>query len=106
MQSGRLRHRITIQSRELVPNEIGEMEEEWAPLATVWASVEPARGNQYYAAKQLDAKVDGVVIMRYRSDIEPTMRIIYDGRILKIISLLTVKERKRELHIMYAEALD
>ena len=106
MQAGRLRHRIIIQSRELVENEINEMVEEWGEGFTVWASVEPVRGNQYYAAKQLDSKVDGVIIMRYRDGIEPTMRILYDDRILNIISILTVKERKRELHIMYAEALD
>jgi SPP1 family predicted phage head-tail adaptor len=106
MQAGRLRHRITVQENTPTQNEIGEWVDAWTDYATVWASVEPARGSQYYQAKQLDSKVDGTIIMRYRDDIEPTMRVIHDGRTLKIVSLLTVKERKRELHIMYSEALD
>lgn len=106
MQSGRLRHRIKIQQRTMTPNAIGEVVPVWSDYATVWASVEPATASKYYAAKQLDAKVDGVIIMRYRDGIEPTMRVVYDGRTLEIISLLTVKERNREIHIMYKEALD
>jgi len=106
MEAGRLRHRITIQSRQLIDNSILEKVEQWSDYVTVWASVEPVTGNQFYAAKQLTSGVDGKIIMRYRDGILPTMRVLYDGRILTIVSLLTVGERNREIQIFYKEALD
>jgi SPP1 family predicted phage head-tail adaptor len=106
MQSGRLRHRITIQQNIQAQNEIGEWVDDWSEFATVWAAIEPALGKEYYAAKQIDSKVDGKIRIRYLDGLEPTMRVVWQGRILHIVSLLTVQEKKREILIMYSEALD
>lgn len=106
MRSGNLRHRITIQQNTRTQNEIDEWIDGWSEFATVWAAIEPAIGKEYYAAKQIDSRVDGKIRIRYLEGLEPTMRIIWGERILNIISLMTVQERKREILIMYSEALD
>lgn len=103
---GKLRQRLTIQRAEMARNEVGEYIPAWEDWATVWAAVEPASGKNYYAAKALNADVDGRVRIRYLDGLEPTMRIIHDGRILRIISILNPNEDKREIHIMYKEDLD
>jgi len=46
------------------------------------------------------------VRIRYRADLEPTMRIKFGDRILNIISIVHPQENHRELHLMYSEALD
>lgn len=106
MGAGKYKHRITIQSCTQTENEIKEKVKTWSDFATVWALVEPATGKLYFTAKQLDSKVDGRIIMRYRTGILPTMRAVFEGRALDFVSLITVKEAKREIHIMYTEALD
>ena len=106
MKIGLLRHRVIIEKPTQGKNAIDEVVSTWSTLCTVWAAVEPAAGNVYYTAKQLDARVDGRVRIRYRGDVEPTMRIKFDGRILSIVSIVHPKENQKELHLMYAESLD
>jgi SPP1 family predicted phage head-tail adaptor len=106
MRAGDLKQRIIIQSATHAKNDIGELEDTWGTFATVWAAVEPATGSNYYASKQTEAKVDGRVRIRYRSDLDTTMRILFGSRVLTIVSILQPKENKKETHIMYTEALD
>ena len=106
MRIGQLRHRITIEKPAQGKNAIDEVVSTWSTLCTIWSAVEPAAGNVYYTAKQLDARVDGRVRIRYRGDLEPTMRIKFGDRILSIVSIVHPKENQKELHLMYAESLD
>ena len=106
MQAGKLRHRITLQKEVKSKNDFNEWVTTYTDWWTGWAEVLPSVGNAYFASKQLDAKVDGVVKMRYRTSVKPTMRIKYGNRYLSIVSIIQPQERKRELHLMYSEALD
>jgi len=106
MKAGQLRHRIVIDKQTQTKNAIDEIILTWSTFCTVWAAIEPATGQTYYAANQLEAKVDGRVRIRYRDDIEPTMRIKYGDRILNIVSIVHPQENRRELHLMYSEGLD
>ncbi len=106
MKAGQLRHRIVIEKQTQTKNAIDEIILTWSTFCTVWAAIEPATGQTYYAANQLEAKVDGRVRIRYRDDIEPTMRIKYGDRILNIVSIVHPQENRRELHLMYSEGLD
>lgn len=106
MKSGELKQRITIQQPTYTKNAIGEKIATWATWATVWAAVEPAVGNQYYAAKQADSQVTGKIRIRYIRGLQPTMRILYGDRVMNIVSIVIPKEAKREIVIYYSEVLD
>ena len=106
MKAGQLKHRIVIEKPTQVKNAIDEVILTWSTFCTVWAAIEPATGQSYYAANQLESKVDGRVRIRYRADLEPTMRIKFGDRILNIISIVHPQENHRELHLMYSEGLD
>ncbi len=106
MKAGQLRHRIVIEQPTQTKNAIDEVVLTWSTFCTVWAAIEPAIGQSYYAANQLESKVDGRVRIRYRDDLEPTMRIKFGDRILNIVSIVHPQENRRELHLMYTEALD
>lgn len=106
MKAGQLRHRITIEQQTQSKNAIDEVVLSWSTFCTVWAAIEPATGRSYYAANQFESKVDGRVRIRYRNDIEPTMRIKFGDRILSIVSIVHPQENRRELHLMYSEGLD
>jgi len=106
MRAGLLRHRLTIQTVTQIQNDFDEWVESWSDWATVWGSIEPNLGKRYFEAKQANSEVEGLIRIRYRSGVLPTMRIIYGDQIFKIISIVHLFERKRELHILYKEALD
>lgn len=106
MKSGDLRHRIILEQPVRSKNAMGEQIDTFVSVATVWAAVEPLTGTWLFQAQQADSKVSGRVRIRYREDIKPTWRILFDGRYLSIVSILNPDERKKELIIMYSEALD
>ena len=106
MKSGDLRHRIVLEQPIRSKNTIGEQIDTFTTVATVWAAVEPLTGTWLFQAQQADSKVSGRVRIRYREDIKPTWRILFDGRYLSIVSILNPDERKKELIIMYSENLD
>src|SRR4030042_4845782 len=106
MRSGDLKHQIIIQQPVKSKNAMGEWIETFETWATVWGAIEPASGATFYAARQLDSKVDGRIRIRYRTGIKPTMRILFGERVLSIVSVIQPKENHRELHLMYSEALD
>jgi SPP1 family predicted phage head-tail adaptor len=106
MRAGLLRHRLTIQEPTQTQNDFDEWVDSWGDWATVWGSIEPNLGKRYFEAKQANSEVEGLIRIRYREGIEPTMRITFGDRIFKIISIVHPFERKRELHILYKEELD
>lgn len=106
MQAGKLKHRITIQQPTVAKDSVGQEIVTWTDFKTVWAAIEPAVGNVYYTAKQLDAEVSGRIKLRYLTGLEPTMRIKYGDRYFSIVSILYPQESRKEVHIMYKEGLD
>ncbi|HEY0290692.1 MAG TPA: phage head closure protein [Pseudomonas sp.] len=81
MRAGKLRHRITFQSPGLVQDpETGEMLPGWT---TVWdkvpASVQPLSTRDLVAAQASQSEATTRVVIRYRSGVLPTMRILYRG---------------------------
>ena len=106
MRAGLLRHRLTIQIPGKSQNDFGEWIESWNDWATVWGSIEPNLGKRYFEAKQANSEVQGLIRIRYRSGVLPTMRVKYGNQIFKIISIVHPFEKKQELHILYKEALD
>lgn len=116
--AGKLRHRITIQEATTVEGDHGGTYETWLPIVdsedenysqtdydadTVWASVGPVRGREYWDVKKSNSEVEGKVIMRYRDDVTPDKRLWFKGRPLKILSVLNPAERKEYLEIYYKE---
>jgi len=106
MRAGELRHRLTFQSVTRARNAEMEFVETWADYITVWGAVLPNAGRKYYEALQANAEVSGEVRVRYRSDIDATMRIKHGTRYLRIVSIKNPQERDREMVIYYREDLD
>lgn len=106
MKAGDLRQSIILQVSQRTKNTMGEWCDSWTSWQTVYAAIEPLSGKRYLEGKQLNAEVDGVVRIRWRPGVLPTMRILFGSRILQIVSLVTPKERKESIEIYYKEALD
>ena len=83
MDAGRLDRRIVLKRRKTGTNGFGEPVDEWASLATVWASVlAVSDGERWRAGETLAAKLCRFTI-RWSSKVavlDPRDQIEYDGR--------------------------
>lgn len=104
MRAGQLRHRVTIQEPVEARNGYNEAITTWAPVATVWASVEPLSGREFFAAEHVQSEITHRVRLRWRPGIAPTMRVLFGGRHLMIEAVINYRELGTEMHLMCREA--
>ena len=86
--AGDLDRRITIQRRSIVRDgTYGSETVTWITLATVWAQViESATDGEFVQDGTLAYARPTRVRIRYRSDVDPTMRLLFPaGRLVQII---------------------
>ncbi len=105
MRAGPLRHRVQIQTVTETVDAIGGISPVWATTATLWAAVEPLRGDERATQQQIDAAVTHRVRMRHGTDISPKDRLVHLGRTFDIASVLNVGERDKQLEIMCSEQI-
>lgn len=67
MPAGDLRHQVTLEQRNQMPNDAGGITETFAPVALVWAKVEAVRGAVYAAGVQVADGPTHRIIIRYRA---------------------------------------
>lgn len=77
-QIGRLDTRITLQSYTSSADAYGQKIETHSTLATVWAWVKYARGDERIMANRETVVADCIFVIRYRSTVNEKVRI-YDG---------------------------
>ena len=83
-QAGQLDQRIQLQSKTRTADGVGGATTAWATYATVWAHIRPLSGRERENAMRTEGKADYLVVLRYRSDITETHRILWRGRYLNI----------------------
>ena len=105
MDAGKLRDRVTIQSKSVVRDTYGAETITWSDVATVWAAVEPVTGREYLQQEQVRAQVTVKIRIRYRSGITPTMRAIYGTHVYNIEAVLEDLNTRRESTLMCSEVL-
>ncbi len=105
MRAGNLRNKVIIQQATEAQDTFGEPDVSWSTFATVWASIEPLRGDEYFTAQQTGASISHRVRMRYLDGVLPKMRILWGERVLEITSVLNVYERNRNMELMCFEVV-
>jgi SPP1 family predicted phage head-tail adaptor len=103
MNPGELNKRITIQRKKTTLNSYGENIQDWENLITIWASINPIVGKEYFAAETINSEVTHKIKVRYLNIIKPNMRIEFNSRIFTIQSIINYKENNTELQIMCNE---
>ena len=93
-QSGQLDRRIAIQSFTESTDDFGEVILSFTTLANVWAKVVEKSGNEGEDGNQIVATQKVEFFIRYRSDINEQMRIVYESRTYTIEAILNADSRK------------
>lgn len=70
----------------------------------MWARVAPMNGREYAEAQKIRAETTYNITTRYIKNIENDMKILYNGKIFDIVSILDVGGLKQELKIVASEA--
>ena len=87
--SGDLRHKVQLQSKTITQDgHTGEMVASWATVANVWAQIVPLSGREFLASSAEQSEVTGRIVIRYRDDVDPTMRFVYRGKWYAIKAVL------------------
>lgn len=98
-----MRHRVTLQKKEITEDELKQQTENWTDIATVWAAIEPLSEREYFAAKQVNAEISVRITIRYRKDVTTDMRMVFEGRIFEVLSVINPKESCVSLVLMCRE---
>lgn len=99
MRAGALDQRVTLQSRSVTQDAYGQDVITWVDIATVWAECQPLRGREFFAAMQVQQEQTVKVHIRYRTGIDQTCRLVWDGVNHDITGVIPVG-RKDMLEIM------
>ena len=110
LPSGAFRHRIRLERKEVTRAPNGEEQVTWIQHAEVWASVEPLRAREWFAAAAQQASTDHRVTLRYRPDVTITraMRVVWlpSGTVLDIVGdPINVKGRDDNIELMCASGV-
>lgn len=101
MKAGQLDQRVTVERQQGGFDELGQpLPDTWAPLFTCWAAVEPLTGREYIAASAAVSEVTARIRMRFRPWMTSTDRVIHNGTVYQIESVIDVRSANREMHLM------
>jgi len=100
METGRLRHRITIEQKAVQRGAQGGEVVAWTTFATVWAAAEPIRGREYVTLRAGQADITIRFTVRYLAGVNPAMRVKWNGAPYEIVDVIDVKGRHIEIELM------
>jgi len=95
--SGDLNRRVTLEQPTTVADGMGGSNTTYTALATVWAKVSPKAGSEKLHGDQLTPTITYDVTIRYRNDVDASMRLSYEGRKLRINGVIDNGEQHRFL---------
>lgn len=78
MISARMDRQIIIQQQTVTYNDYGEPQTLWSNLVTVWAKAKQQSARETWAAGKV-SEVEMAFEIRYRSGVDTTCRVVYDG---------------------------
>lgn len=94
MKAGKMDRIVRIEQQVTAQDSFGEPIVTWAVLDTAWAEVSPLRASERFTSQQFSAEVDTRFRLRWRSDVDATMRIIHDGAAYDIASVTEIGRRE------------
>jgi SPP1 family predicted phage head-tail adaptor len=106
LRSGDLRRRVTVQQRTVSVDTFGQQAVSWSSFLECWADIQPSSGRELIAAQAQQSEVTHQVVIRYRSGVLPAMRVLYQGRVFDIQSVIDVDTQHRRLALMCSEGLN
>jgi SPP1 family predicted phage head-tail adaptor len=100
-----MRHRVTLQQPSRTLDAGGGGAITWSDVEQIWAEVKPVSSGERMRAMAIANPVTHRISLRYRADILPSWRCVYDGRNFAIRSLVDPTEKKMEMTLLVEEGV-
>lgn len=106
MQSGKLRHRLTILARAVTQNKYGEKADQWGEEVTVWGGIRPLGVVEAQEAAKQVGNVSHMVTLRAPGlSVGPEKRIRFGTRIFEVVGQMNWDERGERLQVTCRETV-
>lgn len=106
MRAGELDKKVTIQYPAKTKNSFGEDIETWTDLVeNIWCSIEPVSGSERWLQQERISEATFKIKMRYRANLNSTMRAEYKNRYFQFLVVLNLYEDSIELLIPCKEVI-
>lgn len=87
--AGVLRHLVQLQMPVTTQDPItGAEVKNWANVKKIWAEIVPSSAREFIAAGAEQSEMRGRATIRYRPDIDATMRLLHRGRAFAILGVM------------------
>jgi SPP1 family predicted phage head-tail adaptor len=100
---GELRRRAVLEAPGGSADGAGGIDETWTTVAGLWAAIVPLGGDERFTADRTAGHVSHRITLRYRTGVEPGMRLRLGARIFEIRSAVDRDERRRFLDCLCEE---
>lgn len=104
----RLRHRLTLQEEVRTADGAGGYVKTWSDIADLWAEIMPMAniyGREVPFAGQLQSEVSHRIVIRYRADMTPAMRLVFENRAFNILQITDPEEKHEHLTLLVKEGI-
>jgi SPP1 family predicted phage head-tail adaptor len=89
MNPGKLNCRVAIEQPDGTRDALGQHDPEaWVLLDTVWANIRYGSGREAIEADRETASARVSIRIRRRTDVTAAMRVVYEGTVFQIMSVL------------------
>jgi len=102
--ASRFKQRVRLERPSITQDSIGDTLITWVLVDEVWADIKPVSGVEELRHAALRQRITHLVWLRYRSDLQPDWRIVYNNRKLQIHAVVNVQE-ENELSKLWVEEI-
>lgn len=103
INAGEYRHIIIFQELTNKRNAYGEIEKEWEDVYKTKAAIYPLSSRELFQAGVISNETTHKIYLRYLPLIKNDMRIKFNDRYFRIISIIDFEERNKELQLLCRE---
>jgi SPP1 family predicted phage head-tail adaptor len=103
MNSGKMRHRVTIQEPIESKGEMGGTTKQWVEFHTCWADVRELSGRERILDGQLQSDITARAFIRYTANINSSMRLVHGEKVYQIESAINKDGKNAMLELLLYE---
>jgi len=113
--SSRLKHRLALQQEVVAADGAGGFVRSWSEIAMLWAEIMPvmsgdarqnaASGREIFMAGQVQAIISHRILLRWRSNVTPAMRLVFDNRKFNIRYVAAMDGERDMLELLVQEGV-
>jgi SPP1 family predicted phage head-tail adaptor len=99
MRIGKLNRRVSIQACTAVQDDAGQEVATWTEVAKPWANVRFLNGKEYSTSGTMVSGATVSIQIRYRTDLDATMRVVQGSTIYNVLAVLPDEEDRDYLYL-------